>query len=149
MSTRLRDKYEAILLVLDKLKKASTEGALVIVEGARDSATLRELGIEGQIMTMKTGGRSTVETAFEIQQSGASEVILLLDFDRRGRESTRKLKFYLERQQVTVNLSFWVALSNLIRKDVQCVEGLASLLETLQRKIMHQHQKTQSQLPRD
>jgi 5S rRNA maturation endonuclease (ribonuclease M5) len=52
---------------------------------------------------VKTGGKSFLDVAAEIGCQPTSEVILLLDFDRRGREGTKLLQQSLERVQIKVN----------------------------------------------
>jgi 5S rRNA maturation endonuclease (ribonuclease M5) len=59
---------------------------------------------------------------------------LLLDFDRRGKEATRRLKQDLERAKVKPNLQFWQGLQALLSRDVQCIESLTSYLQTLAQK---------------
>ena len=88
----------------------------------------------GPMLTVKTGGKSFNEALQQIEQTGASEVILLLDFDRRGREGTSLLKQNLERLKIKPNLKFWSALSSLLAREIHCVEGLTAYLETLQKK---------------
>jgi 5S rRNA maturation endonuclease (ribonuclease M5) len=69
---------------------------------------------------------------------GVSEVILFLDFDRRGKEGTKHLKQSLERAKIKPNTKLWHALSALVRKEIQCIESLTSYMNTL-------HEKTSAQ----
>ena len=91
MSTRLKEKEEKILQILDALAEESAKGTAVVVEGKKDVETLRAFGVEGTIVTAKTGGKSFLDVISEIEQTGAVEVVLFLDFDRRGREGTNFL----------------------------------------------------------
>ncbi len=134
MSTRLKEKQEKILQVIEALGEESAKGTLIVVEGKKDTQALRALDIMGPMLTVKTGGKSFNATLQQIEQTGASEVILLLDFDRRGREGTSLLKQNLERLKIKPNLKFWSALSSLLAREIQCVEGLTAYLETLQKK---------------
>lgn len=135
MSTHLKAKEEKILKVLEQLNEESTKGTPVIVEGVKDIETLRALGIEGKITSAKTGGKSLLDIVSEIERMEAREVILLLDFDRRGRELTEKLKQQLEKTGINPNLSFWRELSALVSREVKDIEGLAAYMESLKRKI--------------
>jgi 5S rRNA maturation endonuclease (ribonuclease M5) len=135
LSTRLKEKEEKILQILDALKEESAKGTPIIVEGKKDLETLRALGVEGTVVTAKTGGKSFLDVLSEIEETRAVEVVLFLDFDRRGREGTRLLKQNLERTSTKPNIKFWHALSALLGKEIQCVEGLTAYMETLRAKI--------------
>ena len=135
MSTRLREKEEKILKVLTELKEESAKGTPIIVEGKKDIAALRVLGVPGVVLSVKTGGKSFQDAVAEIERLNAPEVILFLDFDRRGIEGTIRLKQNLERVRVKSNLKFWHALSALMGKEIQCVESLNAYLNNLKAKI--------------
>ena len=134
MSTRLKEKEEKIEQIITKLTEESAKGKPIIVEGKKDEQTLRILGINGIIVTVKTGGKSFLEAAAEIEKLGAREVILLLDFDRRGKEGTLRLQRILERSKIKINVLFWRDLRALVGREMQCIESLASYLSTLQQK---------------
>jgi 5S rRNA maturation endonuclease (ribonuclease M5) len=71
----------------------------------------------------------------EIEQQKVHEVILLLDFDRRGVEWTHRLKQHLEKTKIKPNLDFWNQLYGLVGRDLKDIEGLPSYLETLKKRI--------------
>jgi 5S rRNA maturation endonuclease (ribonuclease M5) len=135
LSTRLREKEEKIFKVLTELKEESAKGTPIIVEGKKDIAALRALGVPGMVLSVKTGGKSFQDAVVEIERLNAPEVILFLDFDRRGKEGTIRLKQNLERVKIKSNLKFWHALSALIGKEIQCVESLNAYLNNLKAKI--------------
>lgn len=135
MSTHLKDKEEKILQLLECLAEESVKGTPIIVEGKKDIETLRKLGIEGTIIAAKTGGKTFLDAVSEIEKTHVKEVVLLLDFDRRGKELTKNLKQHLEKTKIKVNLTFWLNLSNILSKEVKDIEGLASYMETLKSKI--------------
>ena len=134
MSTRLKEKEEKIQRVITELAEESAKGKPIIVEGKKDEQTLRILGVNGVVVTVKTGGKSFLEATAEIEKLGASEVILLLDFDRRGKEGTLRLQRNLERSKIKVNVLFWRDLRGLAGREMQCIESLTSYLSTLQKK---------------
>ena len=138
MSTRLKEKEEKILQILNAIAEESAKGTLIIVEGKKDVEALRVLGVEGAVLTVKTGGKSFLGVVSEIEQMGASEVILFLDFDRRGKEGTKRLKQSLERAKIKPNTKLWRALSALVGKEIQCVESLTAYLNTLRAKVSAQ-----------
>jgi 5S rRNA maturation endonuclease (ribonuclease M5) len=137
LSTHLREKEEKILQTLDWLALESSKGIPIIVEGKKDVEALRALTIKGKIIEAKTRGKSMLEVISEVGECGVSEVILLLDFDRRGREWTKRLKQHLEKMQIKPNTVFWKKLLGLVSHEVKDVEGLASYMETLKRKIIN------------
>jgi 2,5-diamino-6-(ribosylamino)-4(3H)-pyrimidinone 5'-phosphate reductase len=134
LSTRLKEKEERIQHILECLAADSDGGTPIVVEGKKDVETLRSLGIDGKITTAKSGKR-LLDVVSEVEESGAREIILLADFDRRGRELTSRLKKHLETAKIVANTSFWRELSSLVGKEVKDVEGLAAYLETLKKRI--------------
>lgn len=135
MSTRLKEKEEKLSQILQCLAEEATKGTPIIVEGKKDIQALKALGVEGLIISAKTGGRSFLDVISEIEESGAQEIILLLDFDRRGKELTKNLKQHLEKTKMRLNVAFWRELFSLVGTEVKDVEGLASYIETLKSKI--------------
>ncbi len=134
MSESLRRKMEKILEVLDELSEKSVEGTPIIVEGINDLKALRKLNVKGKVITAKTRAKSLLDLLEEIDRLRQNEVILLMDFDRRGKEWTRSLTKHLERMKIKSNLHFWVELLNLVHKEVKDIEGLPKYIETLKRK---------------
>jgi 5S rRNA maturation endonuclease (ribonuclease M5) len=134
LSTRLKEKLEKIQQLIVELAEESDRGIPIVVEGKKDVEALRGIGVCGPVLTVKTGGKSFTTALAEIEETGAAEVILLLDFDRRGRQGTAHLKLELERAQIKVNLGFWRALSALAGREIKCVESLTSYLQTLRQK---------------
>lgn len=135
MSTRLKEKEEKILQVLECLAEESAKGTPIIVEGKNDVEALRNLAVEGKIISAKTGGKSILDVVFEVEKTSANEVILLFDFDRRGKEWTKRIKQQLERARVKPNIRFWRELLTLVGREVKDVEGLTTYMETLKSKI--------------
>jgi 5S rRNA maturation endonuclease (ribonuclease M5) len=134
LSTHLKDRVEKIELLLAKLSEESERGKPLIVEGKKDSEALQALGVNGHILTVKTGGKSYLQATVEIEALGACEVILFLDFDRRGREGTKRLQENLERGKIMVNVKFWRELHSLVGREVSCIESLPAYLSTIQQK---------------
>jgi 5S rRNA maturation endonuclease (ribonuclease M5) len=138
LSTHLQDRLEKIQKIITKLAEDSGNGKPIVVEGKKDEKALKDLGVNGAIVTVKTGGKSFLEAIAEIESLGANEVILLLDFDRRGKEGTKRLQENLERANIKVNLRFWREIHGLVGREVQCIESLASYLGTISKKASNQ-----------
>ena len=135
MSTKSEKKLEKILKLLERLTKESTKGTPIIVEGRNDVNALHELGLQGDIISAKSSGKSFLDVLGEVEGRGKREVILLMDFDRHGKEWTNRLARRLEEMRIAPNLLFWKGLLGLVGRDVKDIEGLATYLETLRKKV--------------
>jgi 5S rRNA maturation endonuclease (ribonuclease M5) len=131
LQRRLKEKEEKTTEALTRLAEESAKGTLILVEGKKDAKALRALGIEGPVVTIKTGGKSFIDIVSELEEAKTPRVILLLDFDRRGKQGTNRLRHNLERAGVKVDLEFWLTLLCTVGKDVQCIEGLDGYLKNL------------------
>jgi 5S rRNA maturation endonuclease (ribonuclease M5) len=134
LSTHFKEKGEKILETIQHLTEESAQGTPIIVEGTKDLKALKTLGIEGKILTAKTGGKSRLDIISEIEQLNTKKIILLLDFDRRGKELTHQLNQHLEKTQTKPDLTFWKELSQTAGKDVKDIESLTTYLKNLQKK---------------
>jgi len=136
LSSHLIDRFEKIQELIIKLSEEAAKGKTVVVEGKKDAKALSELGINGSILTLKTGGKSFLEVTQQIEALGVCEVILLLDYDRRGKEGTKRLQQDLEHVKVKTNVRWWNELHGLVGREVQCIESLPSFLQTLKTKTL-------------
>ena len=136
MSTRLKNKEEKLVKILDLLAEESKNGIPIIVEGKNDIKTLRKLGISGLIITVKTKGKSFFDVVSEIQEIGSLKVILLLDFDKRGKQGTKYLQESLEHVKVKYNITYWRKLMALTGREIQYIESLEAYLHNLHNKII-------------
>ncbi|MEM2440366.1 MAG: toprim domain-containing protein [Candidatus Bathyarchaeia archaeon] len=134
MSTHLREKAEQIQQILEQLAEESSSGKPILVEGKKDAEALKTLGITGKIMFAKKGLKTRLDVVSEIEKSSPTEIILMLDFDREGRELTEHFKTHMEKVGVKANIHYWLKLSSLTGREVKDVEGLATYLKTLKNK---------------
>jgi len=135
VSESLRRRVETIQELLSQLAKEAAKGTPIIVEGPRDAETLRRLTVEGDLIEAKGSGRSLLDVLGEAKGRNTGEVIVFMDFDRRGREWTQRLTRGFERMGVKANLVFWRRLRGLVGGDLKDIEGLATYLETLRGKL--------------
>jgi len=135
LSTRLRERQEKIQQILECLIEESARGTPIIVEGKKDVETLRTLGVTGEIIAAKTGGKSRLDLISQIEKSSNQEVILLLDFDRRGKELTAILRQNLEKTRIKIDMTFRKELLRFAGRELKDIEGLAAYLQTLKRKL--------------
>jgi 5S rRNA maturation endonuclease (ribonuclease M5) len=134
LSTHKKDRLEKIQRVIAKLAEEAAKGKPILVEGKKDAQALADLGVAGTVWTLKTGGKSFLQTITNIEESGAREVILFLDFDRRGEEATAHLKREFERLRIKADTRLSSELKALVNRDVQGVESLPAYLVTVQQK---------------
>jgi len=130
----LQRKAEQLSQLLEKLASESAKGVLIVVEGRNDVRAMRELSIEGRVISAKSSGKSFLDVLAEIERQKMREVILLLDFDRRGVEWTKRLKEHLEKTRIKPNTNFWTKLYGLVGRDLKDIEGLPAYTETLKNK---------------
>jgi 5S rRNA maturation endonuclease (ribonuclease M5) len=141
LSTHLKDKLDRIERILAQLTEESAKGNLIVVEGRKDAEALIKIGVIGPILTVKTGGKSFADVSQEIERFSVKEVILLLDFDRRGMEGTQRLQQDLERMRIKSDLTFWFKLHRLVGREINCIESLHSYIETAEKKLGEYIQK--------
>jgi len=135
MSETLKKRLEKISEVLSRVAMESMKGVPIVVEGKADVEALRRLDVKGDLIAAKSGARSILDVLDEVERRGKREVVLLMDFDRRGREWTKRLAQRLEQVKMRPNTRLWSELSGLVRRDVKDVEGLPAYIETLKRKV--------------
>lgn len=134
LPTKKEKKLEKLVKILDRLKKQAENGIPIVVEGKNDVQALYKLGITGDLVIAKTSGKSFLDVLTEIERRRIGRVILMFDFDRRGKEWTYRLASCLEGVKITPNLTYWKMLFGLVGRDVKDVEGLATFFETLNNK---------------
>jgi len=134
----LQRKAERLAELLEKLVAESAKGVPIVVEGQKDVDALRQLNVEGRLVSSKTSGKSFLDILTEIENLRVREVILLLDFDRRGVEWMHRLKRHLEKTRIKPNLTFWNQLYGLVGRDLKDIEGLPTYLKTLENKTRNQ-----------
>jgi len=88
--------YEKLLNTLDKLK-----GCILIVEGKKDEKALKSLGLKNII---KISGKPLIRVVDEIEKSKRNkDVIILTDFDSKGRRIAARLRYLLQRYRIHPN----------------------------------------------
>ena len=114
-------KLEELTQLIEKLKKNSKDAAL-IVEGESDQKALETLGVKADFFLIC---RITSSLRLKTEEIGQKykRAILMLDQDKKGRELTKKLTTYLQKEGVKVDTK----LSKLIltKANTSTVEGLA------------------------
>jgi len=135
VSQLLKQRFEHLTELLDELALEAQKGVPIIVEGKKDENALKDLAVVGTIIPVKAYRRALVDVVCEIEQRGYDEVILMLDFDRRGREWTKRLVGHFERAKVKPNLRFWREIYKVAGRELKDIEGLTTYLKNLKRRI--------------
>lgn len=107
------------------------EDTAVLVEGAKDEVALRELGLQGTIVRVKSDGAPLFHVAEQVAQAGHRKVIVLTDWDRTGGHTARLLTEALEANGVRCDMAYRKAFAHATKKEVVCVEALARYVGNL------------------
>ena len=123
-------KMEQTERIFEELRLESESGVPIIVEGRRDEAALRRLGVKGPIHCLKARGESRYEFLDRI--NGSRDAILLADFDREGKKLEAWLNRELSQRGIRSDLKLWSRIKSLARGDARSVEELPSFIRALQ-----------------
>lgn len=125
----LLEKIEDVLLELEQKNKKVP----IIVEGEADIKALRELGLEGEIISINKG-----QSLFNFCEDLAkryTDVIILTDWDRKGGHLSKILSEDLKANDLHFNTEFRARLAGLCKKETKDVEGLPACVQRLNQKI--------------
>jgi len=103
-----------------------------IVEGDKDIAGLRTLGLGGEVLKVNVG-MSLVNFASELAKR-FTRVIILTDWDRTGGTIARRLTTYLEGESVEWDLEYRRRFARIARGEVRTIEALPALLANVRRR---------------
>ena len=122
------ERAERLREVLDGLIEIN-RNVPIIVEGKKDSAALRALGFEGEIINLHRG-QNLYDFSEEITDR-YDKIVLLLDWDEKGDQMTRSLeegmKGYFEEFR-----PFRDTIRILCQKDIKDIEAIPVLLRRLE-----------------
>lgn len=99
------------------------------MEGARDVAALKKLGITKNVFPLNEG-RSIFSFCEDLSKRSTSAVVLT-DWDRRGGRLARMLKEGLEANGVKVNDRIRAKIVILSKKEVKDIESLPTFIDRL------------------
>lgn len=119
---------DKIRMALERLYTINAGGVPIVVEGRRDREALRDLGMDGEILTLH--GRGGFYEFAEGIHAEHDSLVLLLDWDDKGE--------ILQSQVGALLNGLWEeyspmreSLKNLCQKDIRDVQGIPSLLQRL------------------
>ena len=108
---------------------AANQSDPALVEGKRDVAALRILGLEGEILVLNRG-KSIVERCEGIARIH-KQVILLTDWDWKGEELHEKIRRALQSTGVKADDSFWRDIQRFYGGGTRTVEDLPGFITEL------------------
>ena len=121
------DRAERLKEVLQALYEANKQ-IPIVVEGRRDAAALRRLGLTGIIITLHSG--KAIYDFCEDIAGRYDRIILLMDWDENGDRLFGMLVKNL-RGHCEEFSSFREIIKVLCQKDIRDIEGIPDLLEKL------------------
>ncbi|MEM3383351.1 MAG: toprim domain-containing protein [Nitrososphaerales archaeon] len=124
-----QDTLQELILFTRKLNDECKNGALVVVEGQRDAKALESIGFKGDIFLL-CHNESLVKLASKSEEY--EKIILLLDFDKKGRILTKKAATILQEKRSKIDLFFRRELSKVCKGRVKHVEELSKFSDYLQ-----------------
>lgn len=104
--------------------------APVVVEGMRDEAALRALGITAPVLRLHSGV-PILHFCEKAARRGIKRVILLTDWDRKGRVLFHRLLDGFRGCSVECDIEPWLKLGRLLAGEVREVEGMPGVVERL------------------
>jgi len=107
----------------------------VIVEGAKDSEALRELGFKGKIIIFNSG--LTVVAFCEELSYRESRLIILVDFDRTGSILRKRLSSLLSASIQEVDTDLWEYIRG--HFPIRTVEELPSIIGLVGKEVQGNH----------
>ncbi len=123
-------KRDQIEKVLETLRKRSTAGVPIIVEGRRDREALIKLGVNGTFLSLKGSGET--KSHFLDRISEFHDITILTDFDAKGSELRLWLYQELTRKGIRADDLSWRRIRSLSRAQVRAVEELPSFLRSIE-----------------
>jgi len=115
-------RLEEVEDVLSSIRELDGDSC-ILVEGLRDREALRALGVVGKVSCLQRGSGSISE---RLERIDAKKIIVLTDFDPKGRHLAKLAHRLLAARGRKVDLTTWCMLKSYVGRDVRDVEGLAA-----------------------
>ncbi len=124
------ERLQKIQEILDDLADRAGRGAIILVEGRRDKASLEALGIRG---TIAMASQKQLLNLTESLSRQNDDIIVLSDWDERGEEVARRAEVFLKSNGARPDCGPRKKLRLLTKKEVADVESLHGYMERLRR----------------
>jgi 5S rRNA maturation endonuclease (ribonuclease M5) len=126
------ERLEKLEEIIEELKNLAGSGAVIVVEGRKDSESLRHLGIEGDI---RFATQQPLLGFTESLSKSSGGIILLTDWDRKGGIIARKIIAYLLTYGVMPNTEIRSKIRGLVKKRIKDVESLGNYIDKLRAEL--------------
>lgn len=126
------ERLDAIQELLDELSSMSSTH-IILVEGLKDVASLRHVGVDGKFFCVQSGG-GPVKAAEHVWHSG-KQAVIMTDWDRRGGSLARSLRENLQALDVRYDDRIRGELAVQCRPYVKDVESVDAVVLLLQRSV--------------
>ena len=129
MVTRRERQHEAMEEVKNILRGGDAEAGIILVEGSRDADALRALGTSADIEVSSHVGQTEPDVAKGLADKTGS-VLVLTDFDKKGRYQATRLSQLLEAEGVRVHRELRRKIGKLMGVlSVKTIESLDNVAE--------------------
>jgi 5S rRNA maturation endonuclease (ribonuclease M5) len=122
------ERLESIEEIILELQALADTGAIIVVEGKRDVASLRQLGINGEIRLASQ--QPLLEFTEQLSKSG-KKIVVLTDWDKRGGMMARKIIDDLLFYGITPITDIRSRIGILVRKSIKDIESLNSYVNRM------------------
>jgi 5S rRNA maturation endonuclease (ribonuclease M5) len=122
------ERLESIEEIILELQALADTGAIIVVEGRRDVASLRSLGINGEIRLASQ--QPLLYFTEQLSKSG-KKIIVLTDWDKRGGMMARKIIDDLLFYGIVPNTDIRSRIGILVRKSIKDIESLNSYVSRM------------------
>ncbi len=116
-----KDSFKKLMETLEYLKEES-EDKIIIVEGKKDIVSLNKLGVFGTFIPVRN--IPIYLLCDELLEMGIKEVILMVDFDRRGKLLSKRIIDELSSRGIFVNTKIRNDILTYTHKEVKDIESL-------------------------
>ena len=117
MSKKQGISEEKIIEILEELKEK-----VVIVEGKKDEKALKSLGVKNIIAINGKPLYRIMEIALKVKE----ELVILTDFDKKGREIEKRLKTLLQKHGENTNSKLRCKIMSLGKNSIEDLGNLSS-----------------------
>jgi len=117
----LQDTYDKITKAIVDLRQETEQGALVLVEGPRDQASLHKLGVDKGVIQLRAY-REILDR--DPEEFADRKIVVLTDFDREGEFLNKRISRHLSQIGVEHDLSYRRKLKCLVKNGVREVEDI-------------------------
>lgn len=135
------ERLEQVEKVLSQLQDLS-ETTPIIVEGLRDIAALKRMGITRNVISLGKG--DSIFNFSENLSRTTRRAIILTDWDRKGGQLARMLKEALMANGVIANDNIRAKLGILSKKEVKDIESMPAFIERLRYRPLISMKKARS-----